>query len=173
MIPAKPNTYAIFSDTYRNDFKRHGAEVIAWADNGWAMVLPSDGRGLEAINPWDIKRIEEHEDAQFEHYAQFTPVSDLFSLHYDKESRRLFQKRLIGWAVTTGGAIVPVAEEGGDGMIAVSRDDDYLTSFRAADRERAFADARDQIEEAERRSTMRDAESERFWSSTGWRDLNA
>ena len=162
MIPAKPNTYATFSDTYRSKFHSRGAEVVAWADNGWAMVLHADGKGLEAISPWDIKRIEVHEPEQYEYYAQFTPVDDLYSLHYDKDNKTLFQKRLIGWAVTSGGNIVPVAEEEGDGMIAVSRDDDYVSSFRAADRDRVFADARERIEQAERLDAIRDANSERF-----------
>lgn len=162
MIPAKPNTSAIFTDTYKSKFHSHGAEVVAWADNGWAMVLPSNGKCLQAINPWGIERIEVHEDAQYESYMQFIPVDDLYSLHYDKDNNTLFQKRLIGWAVTTGGNIVPVAEEEGDGMIAVSRDDDYVSSFRAADRDRVFADARKRIKQSERM----DAEITTFPKST-------
>ena len=140
MIPAKPNTYAYFIDQYAQGIGRICAEVVAWDSDGHPMVQGQ--HGLSPVIPSYIKNITTDEPAQFESYVQFTPVEDLFALYRALPDADLYEKPLVGWAVTGGGDIVPVAEEPGDGIIAVSRDDDYVLAFRGPDRERVYAEHR-------------------------------
>lgn len=101
--------------------------------------MVQDRTGLQLVPSHCIKEILEDEPCEYETYSQLIPVHDLYSLHRE-ESGELYERQLIGWGITTAGIIVAVAEEAGDGRLAVSRDDDYLFSFREADRERVYAE---------------------------------
>ena len=130
MIPARPGTYLVLHSG------RTIGDVIAWDNEGRPMV---EQRGcLVAVDPTSIRHsYEDSNPMQYESYVQFTPVSGLRALYRDDDGA-LFDTPLIGWGVTTGGDIVPVSEEVGDGMMAVSRDEGYLGAFHESEREKVY-----------------------------------
>lgn len=129
MIPAAPG----FEVEHRNGVDG----VVAWSDSGAPMIVGRYGlcsvegkvRGETLDDPREAMR-----------FTSFTPTTHWRALYRGKDGS-LYDRFIVGWAITEGGFIVPVDELEGT-LDGVSGSTNYVMAFPESDREVVYAGVR-------------------------------